>query len=137
MIQLPWFPNELRPNARPHFMAKSKATKKAREWAFMATKAAQIFPPRDGPIRLIVGYYPKTRNALDMDNCIAASKAYFDGIAQALGVNDSRFVISPHIAEPVKGGRIIVEVVEQEARPIGEIIKPILSDIMQRVEKAA
>jgi hypothetical protein len=118
-------------------MAKSRATKKAREWAFLATKEAKAFPPRDGHIRLIVCYYPKTAHALDMDNCIAASKAYFDGIAQALGVNDSRFVISPHIAEPVKNGRITVQIVEQEARPIGGIIAPIMADIESRVEKAA
>jgi len=72
-----------------------------------------------------------------VDNCVASSKAYFDGIAEALGVDDSRFQISPHIAEPVKHGRITIQVVEQEARPIGEILEPIIADIMTRVEKAA
>jgi crossover junction endodeoxyribonuclease RusA len=137
LIELPWFPNALRPNARPHFMAKATATKKARQWAFLATKEVQPFPPREGPIKLIVCYFPKTAHALDMDNCIAASKAYFDGIAQALGVNDSRFVIAPHIAQPVKGGRITVQIVEQEARPIGELVGPIMADIERQIEKAA
>lgn len=138
MIELPWPAKQLSPNfrSRSHW-PRTNAIKKARSWAFLATKAAQIFPPREGPIKLIVGFYAPDRRARDEDNQLASCKAYFDGIAEALGVNDSRFKVSPVFGEPVKHGRITVQVVEQEARPIGELIAPIMAGIEKRIEKAA
>jgi len=45
----------------------------------------------DIPVRLIV--HAKRKGPLpDMDNCVAASKGFLDGIAAALSVNDKRFL---------------------------------------------
>lgn len=108
VIILPWPPRELSPNARPHFMARSRATKAYRTTAHWAAIAAGARPPEgDGDIPITVEFFPPSRLA-DRQNMPAWIKAGIDGIADAIGVNDRRF--EPHYiyAEPVKGGRVIV-----------------------------
>lgn len=45
-----------------------------------------------------------------MDNCIAAMKAGLDGLADVLGVDDSRWELVATIGEPRKGGAVAVTV---------------------------
>lgn len=89
--------------------AKIAATKKHREWARAATLA--VGPPEirgTGDIRVIVTFYPPDRRG-DRVNFPNRMKPYFDGIADALRVNDSRFLPSYHFAEPIKGaGKVVV-----------------------------
>ena len=91
--------------------AKIAATKKHRDWARSATLAAgSMGIPIDGDIRLVVTFYPPNRRG-DRVNFPNRMKPYFDGIADALKVNDSRFLPSYHFAEPVKGpGKVVVVV---------------------------
>ena len=94
------YPNKaLWPNGRAHWGAKNKETQKHKAWAYAAAYSAlrglKYVP--DGnriPIRLTVGG-KKTGSLPDKDNCLAAAKAYLDGIAMALGVNDSLFDPQP------------------------------------------
>jgi crossover junction endodeoxyribonuclease RusA len=46
----------------------------------------------------------------DGDNAQSACKAFRDGIADALGIDDSKFTTTYSISEPVKGGAVIVTV---------------------------
>ena len=73
--------------------AKAREAAKHKQWAWTAAKGAHGAPEASEgqrAIKLIV--YPKAKGAApDRDNCIAASKHYLDGIAQALGVNDRSF----------------------------------------------
>lgn len=109
-IELPWPPRELSPNARPHFMARSRATKAYRTTAHWATKAARAkAPDTAGDIDLHVTFYPPSRRA-DRQNMPGWIKAGIDGIADALGVNDRRFNPAYFYAEPVKNGRVVVVV---------------------------
>jgi hypothetical protein len=44
-----------------------------------------------------------------MDNALASLKAYHDGIADALGVNDCRFGIVPQAwGDSEKGGKVVI-----------------------------
>lgn len=45
-----------------------------------------------------------------MDNCIAAMKAGLDGLADVLGVDDSRWELAATMGEPRKGGAVAVTV---------------------------
>lgn len=114
MIELPWFPQALHPNARSRsHWPRTRATKKARGWAYAATKAAMpgCFKHNGEPLALIMTFYPPTAHKRDDDGLIAATKAYRDGIADALGIDDNLFrVRQPLIGEPVKGGKIVVTV---------------------------
>lgn len=114
MIELPFPAKILWPNGRGHHMAKHRATKKHREWARLATLADRTRPTIEsgGRVRLSITVYPKTKNLIDADNAAAAMKAYQDGIADALKINDNLFD-APRIifAEPVKNGLVVVSIV--------------------------
>jgi hypothetical protein len=74
-----------------------------------AAKAASgIVAPPEGDILIHVRFVPPDRRG-DRVNFPNRMKAYFDGIADALGVNDSRFLPSYEFAVPEKPGRVEVE----------------------------
>lgn len=92
-------------------MAKHRAFKKHREWARLATLAdlPRCFRWNGEPIRLRYTVTPKTAHAIDRDNAVSAMKAYQDGIAAAMGIDDSNFA-TPEIefAAPRKPGQVEV-----------------------------
>ena len=51
--------------------------------------------------------YP-TNSGWDVLNAVSALKATLDGVCDALGVNDNRFVVMEDFGEAVKGGRITI-----------------------------
>lgn len=117
-IELPYPAKILWPNGRGHHMAKHREAKKHRDWAAKATwselsrlpGALHTLPDR---VRIAATIYPKTRNAIDKDNAASSLKSYADGIAAALGVNDSRFDYAPiQFGEPVKNGKVIITIGE-------------------------
>jgi crossover junction endodeoxyribonuclease RusA len=93
MIVLPFPPSSLSGHAKGHWRSTSGIVAKHREWAKNATLAAKIAPPAEGDIAVSVTFYPPDRRG-DRINFPNRMKAYFDGIADALQVNDSRFVPS-------------------------------------------
>jgi crossover junction endodeoxyribonuclease RusA len=112
VIELPFPPKSLWPNGRAHWAIKHRAATSAKLDAFMSMKGylATMQAPAV-PARIVYTIRPKTRNPIDRDNCVAAMKAYQDGICAALGIDDST-LDTPKIimGEPVKGGAVIVEV---------------------------
>ena len=108
MIVLPWPSPFLSPNARCHWRAKSPVTKNARSAAWAITKASRASVAHDGPIALLVTFRAPDKRHRDRDNVIATCKAYMDGIADALGVNDRRFEPTYKWGEPIKGGAVEV-----------------------------
>lgn len=114
-IILPWPDKRLSPNARAHWAAKAQAAKVARRnggfAAFLAGYRDSTFVGYEGKLHLWIDCYAKTRNYPDADNCLSACKAYIDGIADALGVNDKRFVPHPFVkAETFKGGKVVIRI---------------------------
>jgi crossover junction endodeoxyribonuclease RusA len=110
-LTLPWPSPSLSPNARVHWRQKAAAAKTNRHAAWAITREA-VGPSKPGWIgaQLSVTFCPPDRRRIDTDNCIARAKSSFDGIADALGVDDSRFVSTYCIGEPVKGGAVFVTV---------------------------
>ena len=113
---LPWPTRDLSPNGRLHWAAKAKAVAKARKVAYLTTREATasywvaLYGVQDHEkISVRMACVPATRRRRDMDNLIASTKAYRDGIADALGINDSRFVIINELwDEYIKGGEVRV-----------------------------
>lgn len=110
-IELQWPPAILSGHAKGNGQwAKIAATKKHREWARLATLAAGPCEiAGTGDIRLLITFYPPDRRG-DRINYPNRLKPAFDGIADALKVNDRRFLPSYHFAEPVKNPRVIVSI---------------------------
>ena len=114
-ITLPWPDKSLKPNGnRVHWAVKSKAAKSAKNTAFALTKQL-VRSKLDWPkVRVHWEFRPKTRHAIDEDNWIAACKHYQDGIALALGIDDSLFKSTRTIGPPIKGGAVIVTIEQGE-----------------------
>jgi crossover junction endodeoxyribonuclease RusA len=106
-ISLPFPPSSLSGHAKGHWRSKSSPTAKHREWAKLATLAAKPKVPATGDIRIHVRFTPPDRRG-DRTNFPNRMKPYFDGIADALGVNDARFLPSFEFAPPAKPGAITI-----------------------------
>lgn len=112
IVTLPW-PNKLLwPNGSrgdPRAVAGQKKRHKA--WAWAAAKEAGMPIVGNGkiPIRLIVHAKPKGPLP-DGDNCVAALKAYQDGIAQAIGIDDKHFEVPTVEFALPRDGRFVVEI---------------------------
>jgi crossover junction endodeoxyribonuclease RusA len=91
MVLILPLPNKgLSPNARLHWRRKSRLTVNARKLARLLTLAA-LNPGGSLPVfrgYAMAFYYPDRRKR-DDDNSEAGCKAYRDGIADALGVDDA------------------------------------------------
>jgi crossover junction endodeoxyribonuclease RusA len=113
-LVLPWPHKDLSPNGRVHWRDKAKAVKKARQTAVVLAfeagwKGAQL-PP--GRLHLWVTFYQAPGKPIpDDDNMLGRFKAYRDGIAQVLGIDDKRFVSHPFVhTERRKGGQVVVRI---------------------------
>lgn len=113
-LTLPWPPKDLSPNARVHWTKRSKAAKAYRKecgWHVVAAGPRPKFAP-SGLITLDIEFVePDKRYRRDLDNMLASIKAGIDGIADALGVNDRRFVFRIARSEAI-GGMVRVRISE-------------------------
>jgi crossover junction endodeoxyribonuclease RusA len=116
-IELPFPSAKLSGHAKGKWWNTSGIVAKHREWAAKATLEALIPVPDAGDIRVAVTFYPPDRRG-DRVNFPNRMKPYWDGIADALGVNDSRFLPAFYYAEPTKDARVMVEIGGQAARTV-------------------
>lgn len=107
LIELPFPPATLSGHAKGKWWNTSPIVAKHREWAEKATLAANASAPEEGDIRVAVTFYPPNKRG-DRVNFPNRMKAYWDGIADGLKVNDARFLPAFYFAEPVKDGKIVV-----------------------------
>lgn len=103
---LPWPPKSLSPNSRKdrrHSTADRKAYKKAC-WAL--AKEAKL-----KGTHLTLTFHPPCGRRRDLDNMLSHCKYAIDGIALAMGVDDSEFSYTIHKGEPDRPqGRVEVVV---------------------------
>lgn len=107
-ILLPWPPKELWPNRRAHYHEKARVAKAYRKDCGWLTHQAEPTVPDEGPIPVRITFCPPDKRARDLDNMVAAIKPHLDGVADALHVNDARFVLTIERGHVQKGG--VVEV---------------------------
>lgn len=108
MIRLEWPPSELAGNTRRHWRTIAAITKKHREWARLATMAANLAPlPPTGDVAATFTFYPPN-NRGDRVNMPGRLKPAIDGMCDALGINDRSILPSYRFAEPVKEPCVIV-----------------------------
>lgn len=113
-VTLPWPNKALSPNAPgQHWAKKRRATKAAFGIAWALTLEALKGEKVDwSAVRLHWQFHPKTANRVDDDNAEASCKAYRDGIAKALGIDDANFTATRSIGAPIKGGSVLVTISE-------------------------
>jgi crossover junction endodeoxyribonuclease RusA len=108
IIDLPFPPRDVHPNARVHWSRKARATKAVRE-------AAQWLSCSYGPIEadslnVTLTFYPPDNRRRDLDGMLSASKALIDGVADSLEVDDSKWAITLRRGDVVKGGNVRFEI---------------------------
>ena len=115
LIELPFPPASLSGHNTGHWRGKSPIVAEHRIWAKLKTLEAKPTIPAEGDIAIAVHFFPPNRRG-DRVNFPNRMKPYFDGVADALKVNDSRFLPSYHFNDPVEGGRVVVVIVSDRPR---------------------
>lgn len=112
-VELPWPPSTLSGHANGNGRwAKIRTTKQLRAEAAMLTRAAgRPSLPEQGDVPVTIRFEPPSRRG-DRCNFPARAKPLIDGVADALGINDARFLPRFEYAEPVTGGRVTIEIGE-------------------------
>jgi len=136
VIKLSWPPKELNPNHTGKLRLKMRAQKAYRTEAWLSTLA--VLPPAfrapaETEIPMIVTFYPPDSRRRDRDNIIASFKRGQDGIAMAMHADDYWFRPRYQFGEPVNGGSVVVSFDHDDARPIGEIIRPIMRRLAENI----
>ena len=112
-VVLPWPHPDLHPNARGHWSKRAKAAKSARHQGKLCALECgwnRIQWP-EGRLHVWIDGYAKDRRRRDHDGFLASLKPWLDGIADGMGVDDSRFVPHPWIKDEVrKGGEVRIRV---------------------------
>ena len=110
-FELPWPSKDLSPNTRLHWAKKAKAVRMARSEAENIAKGH--CRPLEGRILFELEFFPPDRRRYDDDGLLARMKSARDGIADALGVDDRRFVTQFSVSENVvKGGKVSIRMSE-------------------------
>lgn len=112
-ITLDWPEADLSPNARVHHMALHRARKKAKNAAWGLTKALMgplhvAYGSWRGPVDVVITFHPSANRAFDLDNALSRLKGHLDGIALALGVDDSAFSFRLARGEKTIPARVVV-----------------------------
>lgn len=113
-VTLPWPPSALSPNARGHWSIKARHAKKYRADSRVLCMAVGLRNVASEALSLRVTFQPPDRRARDLDNLLASIKAGLDGIADATGVDDSRWTLSLEKGEPVKGGAVSIHISQEQ-----------------------
>ena len=106
MIELPFPPAKLSPNARCHWAQKARVFKSYKTQCFAIL--SQYRKALSGRECFELRFCPPDRHRRDIDNMLAASKALLDALSEVCGVDDSRFNLTIGKGEPRKGGAVIV-----------------------------
>lgn len=113
-LELPWPPRQLSPNAREHWgtLAKVKKSYRARCAGIARVAGVRALVTGKDALGVHLTFLPPDRRPRDWDNLVASMKAGLDGLADALGVDDSRWRLSFEVDRQtvVKGGKVLVEV---------------------------
>ena len=108
----PWFPKALSNNgSHGHWAPRAKATKIYRMACAYQAMSQGWRPVEWQAVMVHVVFFPPDRRRRGATNCLDSFKAGLDGIADVLGVDDSKFRVSFELATVV-GGMVRVTVRE-------------------------
>lgn len=91
---LPWPPTSLSPNARTHWATLAKAKKAYRHACAITAKSQGATKITADKLHLTITFFAPTRREFDLDNALARIKAGLDGLADVLGVDDSKWCMT-------------------------------------------
>lgn len=114
VIKLPWPDKALSPNARGHWAKKAKAAKQARNdgaWCALASGVRTHDFAGLESLNVSIVFEPPDKRRRDTDGMFSSMKSYLDGIADVVGIDDSKWVFTGiRRGEPRKPGVVRVEI---------------------------
>lgn len=117
-LTLPFPSPKLSPNARLHWSAVAREKKRLRAlwaWDAVGQGAGRLDAQR---LHLSIEFCPPSAQRRDLDNLLASVKAGLDGLADTLGIDDSRWTLElKPLGAVQKGGCVIVEIRVPEGQP--------------------
>lgn len=108
-VTLPWPPSALSPNTRQHWSKLAKAKKEYRKACGWAVISAGIRRIEAEKLHVTLEFYAPTRRAFDLDNLLARMKSGLDGLADVIGVDDSKWSLTIKKADTI-GGMVKVSI---------------------------
>ena len=111
MIRLPWPEPALWQNRRVNWRDRAKATRSARKAAWALAMENKVSPIPNAILEF--EFHPPTNAQRDIQNMPATQKAAIDGIADAMGCDDSRFRIRwpETFSGVVNDGYVVVRII--------------------------
>lgn len=116
-IVLPWPPRDMHPNARVHWARKARGAKMCRQIGAGCTYVAGVRkndPDIPETIKATVWFYPPDNRRRDADGMLSSVKSYLDGIADVIGVDDSKWAIAIERGPSKPGGQVRVIIQEHQ-----------------------
>jgi crossover junction endodeoxyribonuclease RusA len=110
-LELPWPAKELSPNFRGHWSTVAKAKKAYRLKCSQIGLAHGLHLANKKPtsVKVHLIFCQPDHRARDWDNMLASMKSGLDGLADAMGVDDSKWRPTFDVADdPVKFGKVLV-----------------------------
>lgn len=113
-IILPWPPAAISPNgSQGKFWAKASAAKAYKATCWAICKERNVRPVEAVAVEATIIFCPPTARRYDLDNALARIKQGLDAIAEAIGVDDSKWrSITLERGERCKNGGVIVHIHE-------------------------
>lgn len=109
-VELPWPPRVLHPNARPHWAQKARAAKKYRQDCAWAAALSGMKRVEADALTVAITFCPPNRRRRDMDGMLTCIKNGLDGVADIVGVDDSRWSLTLMRGEPARGGLVVLDI---------------------------
>jgi crossover junction endodeoxyribonuclease RusA len=112
IVDLPWPPRALSPNAREHRMRVADVKAKYRRacWALTREAMGRWTAPASGKLSLAIVFCPPDNRRRDLDNMLAGIKAGLDGVADAVGCDDSLWTLTITRGAVVPGGNVFLTI---------------------------
>lgn len=107
-VDLPWPHPSLSPNAHVGWRTKHRHRHSYRHtcsWSCVDQKIRKI---EAESIKATIIFSPPDARRRDVDNMLASIKAAIDAVAEAIGVDDSKWSIEPCRGIPTKGGKVSI-----------------------------
>lgn len=102
-LVLGWPPKELSPNARLHWRQVARAKKAYRAACHFTALEQGAHKLTAERLHVSFTFYPPNKQRRDLDGCISRMKAGIDGLADVLGVDDSKWAMSFALSEEIGG----------------------------------
>lgn len=117
-IDLPWPPRDLHPNARVHWAQRARAAKRVRQEAAWTAKAAGIGRIDANGLVVRAVFTPPDNRPRDIDGMLSNIKPALDGIADVIGVDDSKWeiVVEREAPRPLGNVRIEIEPIHDQVQ---------------------